>query len=41
MGLKKALEKQREQESALEKQLPLDEMLGMEIEYDRDPWLEI
>ena len=40
MGLKKALEKQREQESAFAEQLPLDELLAMEIEHYREPWLE-
>ena len=40
MGLKKAFAKQREQELALAKQLPLEEVLSMEIEYDREPWLE-
>ena len=40
MGLKKALERQREQECALAELLPLSEMLAMEIEYDREPWLE-
>lgn len=40
MGLKKALARQREQESALAKQLPLSELLSVEIEYDQEPWLE-
>ena len=40
MGLKKALARQREKESTLVEQLPLSEMLAMEIEYDWDPWLE-
>ena len=40
MVLKKALEKQREQESALAEQIPLDEMLAMEIAHDWEPWLE-
>ena len=40
MGLKNALEKQREQESTLAEHLPLDEMLVMEIAHDREPWLE-
>ena len=40
MGLRKALEKQREEESALVEQLPLNELLAMEIEHDRDSWLE-
>ena len=40
IGLKKALAKQREQESTLVEQLPLDELLAMEIAHDREPWLE-
>ena len=40
MGLKKALAKQREEESALAEQLPLDEILALEIAHDREPWLE-
>ena len=40
MGLKKALAKRREQEAALAEQLPLDELLAMEIAHDREPWLE-
>ena len=40
MGLKKALERQREQESALAEQIPLSEIIVMEIEYYREPWLE-
>ena len=34
MGLKKALEKQREQESALAEKIPQSELLSMEIEHD-------
>ena len=34
MGLKKALAKQREQESNLAKKLPLDELLAIEIAHD-------
>ena len=41
MGLKKALAKQREQESTLAEKLPLDELFSMEIAYDWEPWLEI
>ena len=41
MGLTKALEKQREQESALAEQLPLDYLLAMEKTHDWEPWLEI
>ena len=40
MGLKKALAKQREQESSLAEQLPLDALLAMEIAHDWEPWLE-
>ena len=40
MGLKKALEKQRENKSNLAEQLTLDEFLAMEIAHDREPWLE-
>ena len=40
MGLKKELEKQREQEVALEEQLPHDQLLALEIEQDQEPWLE-
>ena len=40
MGLNKALAKQNEQESALAEQLPLDELLAMEIAHDQEPWLE-
>ena len=40
IGLKKALAKQREQESTLVEQLPLDELLAMEIAHDQEPWLE-
>ena len=40
MGLKKALAKQREQELTLAEQLPLDELLAIEIAHDWEPWLE-
>ena len=40
MGLRKALEKQREEESTQEEQLSLQELLAMEIEHDRESWLE-
>ena len=40
MGLRKALAKEKEQETTLEEQLTLSEMLAMEIEYNREPWLE-
>ena len=40
MGFKKALEKQKEQESTLTEKLLLDELLAMEIAHDREPWLE-
>ena len=40
MGLKKALAKQREEESALAKQIYLNELLAMEIEHNRESWLE-
>ena len=40
MGLKKALAWEREQESAQEQQFPLTELLAMEIEHNRESWLE-
>lgn len=40
MGLKKALAKQREEESALGEQLPLYENLSMDIANEHEPWLE-
>ena len=40
MGLKKALAKQREEESAQAEQLSLQELLALEIEHDRESWLE-
>ena len=40
MGLKKALAKKMEEELALVEQLPLDELLAMEIAHDWEPWLE-
>ena len=40
IGLKKALAKEREQEAALAEQLTPSELLAMEIDYDREPWLE-
>ena len=40
MGLKKALVRERELESALAEQLPLNDILAREIEHDRESWLE-
>ena len=40
MGLRKALAKQREEESAQAQQFPLTELLAMEIEHNREAWLE-
>ena len=40
MGLRKALAKQREEESAQAGQLSLQELLALEIEHDRESWLE-
>ena len=40
IGLKKALAKEREQETALGEQLTPSQLLAMEISYDREPWLE-
>ena len=40
MGLRKALTKQREEESDQAQQFPLTELLSMEIEHDRESWLE-
>ena len=40
MGLRKALAKHREEESAQAKQLSLKELLALEIENDRESWLE-
>ena len=40
MGLRKALAKQREEESAQAQQFPLTELLAMEIEHNRESWLE-
>ena len=40
MGLRKALAKQREEESTQVQQFPLTELLAMEIEHDRESWLE-
>ena len=40
MGLRKALAKQREEESAQAQPFPLTELLAMEIEHDRESWLE-
>ena len=40
MGLKKALARQREQDSSLAEQLPLSDLLAIEIDYDQNPWLE-
>ena len=40
MGLRKALEKQREEESAQAQQFPLTKLLTMEIEHNRESWLE-
>ena len=40
MGLRKALEKQREEESTLAQQYPLTHLLAEEIENDKESWLE-
>ena len=40
MGLRKALAQQREEESAQAQQFPLTKLLAMEIEHDRESWLE-
>jgi len=40
IGLKKALAKETEQETALVEKLTPSELLSMEIEYDWEPWLE-
>ena len=40
MGLRKALAKQREEESAQAEELSLHELLAIEIEHDRESWLE-
>ena len=40
MGLKKALTKQREEESAQAQQLSLNELLAIEIKHKRESWLE-
>ena len=40
MGLRKALVKQREEESAQAEQISLQELLALEIEHDRESWLE-
>ena len=40
MGLRKALAKQREEESAQAQQFTLTEILAMEIEHNRESWLE-
>ena len=40
MGLRKSLEKQREEESALAQQYPLTHLLAQEIENDKESWLE-
>ena len=40
MGLRKALAKQKEEESAQAQQFPLIELLAMEIEHNRESWIE-
>ena len=40
MGLRKALEKQREEEAALARSYPLTQLLAQEIENDKESWLE-
>ena len=40
MGLRKALAKEKEKETVLAERLTPSELLSMEIEYDREPWLE-
>ena len=39
-GWRKAFAKEKEKETTLIEQLTPSEMLAMEIEYDREPWLE-
>ena len=41
MGLRKALAKQREEESAQAQQFPLTELLALEIENDKEYWPNI
>ena len=41
MGLKKALEKKKEEEAALVRSYPLTQLLAQEIENDKESWLEI
>ena len=40
MGLRKALEKQKEEEAALVRSYPLTQLLAQEIENDKESWLE-
>ena len=40
MGFRKALEKQREEESTLAQQYPLTHLLAQEIQNDKESWLE-
>ena len=40
MGLRKALEKQREEEATLARSYPLTQLLAQEIENDKESWLE-
>ena len=41
MGLRKDLAQEREQESAQAQQFPLTELLAIEIEHNRELWLEM
>ena len=40
MGLRRALEKQKEEESAQAQKFPLTELLALEIEHNKEAWLE-
>ena len=40
MGLRKALSREREQESALAEKLPLHAILAIEMDHNRKSWLE-
>ena len=40
MGLRKALEKQKEEEATLVRSYPLTQLLAQEIENDKESWLE-
>ena len=40
MGLRKTLEKQKEEEATLVRSYPLTQLLAQEIENDKESWLE-